>query len=302
MYLKKLTKMKKTKIFYIVLSLFLITLFSCEQDLEPQNQDLSTSTKKVGKELLYVSYTISSTIDYNMPPYDLTEFEMSYLNPSSEKNKVVMKLFNDGSTYLEINKIHDAKEIKLPNHILPDDRPEIVKTIISGNTITTYDTKGKVRTNQSIDIPNQMEMVNKIKALGKKFTAEEISQTIATMQGHQFIDNLNDFIANATSNNIQILEQGSNYVTLRMPLNMVDPNLDQECVLLIDKSKNRLVGNRIYSSDDKLLQTTYFGYNTGDVQSLNAIKTVEKITLPSGFEIDQVSLDKIDNLKFNLNI
>lgn len=294
--------MKITKLIYIVLSLFVFTLSSCDRDLELQNEDQLISSKKLDKELLNVSYTMTSTIDYNMPPYNLIEFEMSYLNPSSEKNHVLMKLYNDGSTYLEINKLYNDKEITLPNHILPDDRSEIVKTIISGNTITTYDKTGEMRTNQSIDIPNQMEMVNKIKELGRNFTAEEISQTIATMQGHQFINNLNDFITNATSNNIQILEQGSNFVTLRMPLNMVDPNLSQECVLLIDKSKNKLVGTRIYNSDDKLLETTYFGYNTGDVQSLNAIKTVEKITLPSGFEIDQISFDKIENLKFNLNI
>jgi len=275
---------------------------SCEDGFEANNTIDTKSIDKTNKPILSVSYTVTSTIDYDMPPYNLTEFEMSYLNPSSEQNKISFDLFDDGSTNMIIEKQHFEKEIKIPNHILPDDRPEIIKTVVSGNTMTLYDANGKIRGTQNIPIPNQIELVNKIKKIGKNYTANEINQTIATMQGTQFIDNLNDFIANASANNVQIIEQGDNYVTLRMSLSLVDPNLDQDCVLLIDKSNNRLVGNRIYSMDNKLLQTTYFGYNTGEVQSINAIKTIQKITLPSGFEVDQITLEKIDNFKFNLNI
>jgi hypothetical protein len=299
--------MKKYKINKIAFLLFLLitTLInsSCEKDFETtqEQNDLAINTKK-GSAILSVSYTMTTFKHFDLPPYNLSEFEMSYLNPSSEKNEVSLKLFTDGTIYMEINKKHFDKEIKIPTHILPDDRPEIVKIIISGNTIKSYDTKGNLRTNEPIEIPNQIEMVNKIKELGKNYTPEEINQTIATMQGHQFINNLNEFINNAQANNVQIVEQGDNFVTLRMALSNVDANLDGDCVLLIDKAKNRLVGNRIYSADNKLLQTTYFGYNTGQVQNINAMKTISKVTLPSGFEIDEINLEKIDNFKFNLNI
>lgn len=306
MYNQKLINMKIHK-FYTIFSFLLLVSISlintgCEDDFEANNTLNTQGLEKKSNPLLSVNYTVTSTIDYDMPPYNLTEFEMSYLNPSSEKNKVSFELFEDGTTNMIIEKQHFNKEIKIPNHILPDDRPEIVKTVISGNTMTIFDSTGKLRGSQNIPIPNQMELVKKIKEVGKNYTAKEINQTIATMQGTQFISNLNDFIANAGANNVQIIEQGDNFVTLRMPLSNVDSNLDQDCVLLIDKSKNRLVGNRIYSSDNKLLQTTYFGYNTGAVQSINAVKTIAKITLPSGFEIDQINLDKIENFKFNLNI
>lgn len=43
-------------------------------------------------------------------------------------------------------------------------------------------------------------------------------------------------------------------------------------------------------------------YSKGDVKSLNAIKTEQKVTLPSGKSIKMITNSKIDNLTFNLNI
>ena len=84
-----------------------------------------------------------------------------------------------------------------------------------------------------------------------------------------------------------------------MPLDNIEPVMSQESVLLIDKTLNKIVGTRIYSNN-QLLQSTFFGYNKGDVQSLNAIKTIQKIQLLSGNEIDMVSYSKIDDMEFNL--
>lgn len=86
-----------------------------------------------------------------------------------------------------------------------------------------------------------------------------------------------------------------------MPLDNIEPVMSQESVLLIDKTLNKIVGTRIYSNN-QLLQSTFFGYNKGDVQSLNAIKTIQKIQLLSGNEIDMVSYSKIDDMEFNLNL
>jgi hypothetical protein len=77
--------------------------------------------------------------------------------------------------------------------------------------------------------------------------------------------------------------------------------MSQESVLLIDKTLNKVVGTRIYDNN-QLLQTTFYGYNEGEVQSLNAIKTVQKIQLSSGNKIDMVSCSKIDDMEFNLNL
>jgi hypothetical protein len=222
-----------------------------------------------------------------------------------------MELFENGQLDITIEEVDFSKKIRNPHKILPDDSPKIVKTVISGNTIKFYDADGELLSTENIPIPNHSDLVKTIKDIGKDFTPEDINETIATMQGHHLIDNLEDFIKNLEEENnhllkssgspITIIEQGDNYVTLRMPLDNIEPAMSQESVLLIDKTLNKIVGTRIYSNN-QLLQSTFFGYNKGEVQSLNAIKTIQKIQLLSGNEIDMISYSKIDDMEFNLNL
>mgnify|MGYP000114926032 CR=1 FL=1 len=114
-------------------------------------------------------------------------------------------------------------------------------------------------------------------------------------------ENLPEFTFESDVYDFGKIEQGDNYVTLRMPLNNIEQAMSQESVLLIDKTLNKIVGTRIYSNN-QLLQSNFFGYNKGEVQSLNAIKTIQKIQLVSGNEIDMISYSKIDDMEFNLNL
>ena len=164
-----------------------------------------------------------------------------------------------------------------------------------------YDEDGKKVHSSHIDLPNQLELVKKVKELGSKFTAEDINSTIATMQGQKFIGNLEDFIAKAPANGIQVLEQGEDFVSLRMPLNKIDSRMKQESVLLIDKKLNKIVGNRIYNEHNEILQSTLYGYNSGEIKSLCAIKVNQKVKLPSGQQVDMELNTRIDELKFTLS-
>lgn len=241
----------------------------------------------------------------------MSNLDLSTLNPSSEKQEIKMELFESGQLDITIEEVDFSKKIRNPHKILPDNSPKIVKTVISGNSIKFYDANGKLLNTENIPIPNHSDLVKTIKDIGKDFTTEDINEIIATMQGHHLIENLEDFIKNLNEENnylqkssgspITIIEQGENYVTLRMPLNNIEPAMSQESVLLIDKTLNKIVGNRIYSNN-QLLQSTFFGYNKGEVQSLNAIKTTQKIQLLSGNEIDMISYSKIDDMEFNLNL
>ncbi|MDA9317078.1 hypothetical protein N9Q58_04100 [Polaribacter sp.] len=254
---------------------------------------------------------MTTTRDYEINSASVSSLDLSTLNPSSEKQKIKMELFESGQLDITIEEVDFSKKIRNPHKILPDDSPKIVKTVISGNTIKFYDDKGSLLNTENIPIPNHSDLVKTIKEIGKDFTPEDINDVITTMQGHNLIDNLEEFIKTLEEENnhlqrssgspITIIEQGDNYVTLRMPLNNIEPAMSQESVLLIDKTLNKIVGTRIYSNN-QLLQSTFFGYNKGDVKSLNAIKTIQKIQLLSGNEIDMISYSKIDNMEFNLNL
>jgi hypothetical protein len=303
--------MKKTRIQKFII-FFIATMFtiSCDKDYL-HIQDTNSNIENSAKALLEISYKMTTTRDYEIAGASLPNLDLATLNPSSEKQEIKMELFENGQLDITIEEVDFSKKIRNPHKILPDDSPKIVKTVISGNTIKFYDADGELLSTENIPIPNHSDLVKTIKDIGKDFTPEDINETIATMQGHHLIDNLEDFIKNLEEENnhllkssgspITIIEQGDNYVTLRMPLNNIEPAMSQESVLLIDKTLNKIVGTRIYSNN-QLLQSTFFGYNKGEVQSLNAIKTIQKIQLLSGNEIDMISYSKIDDMEFNLNL
>ncbi len=303
--------MKKTRLQQIIIfSIATIFTISCDKDYL-HIPDTNSNIENSAKALLEISYKMTTTRDYEIAGISVPDLDLATLNPSSEKQEIKMELFESGQLDITIEEVDFSKKIRNPHKILPDDSPKIVKTVISGNTIKFYDANGKLLSTENIPIPNHSDLVKTIKDIGKDFTPEDINDVITTMQGHQLIDNLEEFIKNLEEENnylkkssgspITIIEQGDNYVTLRMPLNNIEPAMSQESVLLIDKTLNKIVGTRIYSNN-QLLQSTFFGYNKGEVQSLNAIKTIQKIQLLSGNEIDMISYSKIDDMEFNLNL
>ena len=301
--------MKKTRIHkFMIFSIATIFIISCNKEYINISEP---DTKNTAIALLNVSYTMTTSRDYDINSTTITELDLSALNPSSEKQQINMVLFENGQMDITIEEKNLKKQTNIQHKILPDDNPKIVKTIIRGNIITFYDENGTLLGTENIPIPNHSDLVKTIKDIGKDFSSEDINDVITTMQGHHLIDNLEEFIKDLDEENyhrksssgspITIIEQGDNYVTLRMPLNNIEPAMSQESVLLIDKTLNKIVGTRIYSNN-QLLQSTFFGYNKGEVQSLNAIKTIQKIQLLSGNEIDMISYSKIDDMEFNLNL
>lgn len=295
----KNTQIKKLLIF--IFSTFLIV--SCTEEFnEIPNEKENISSKNSGKALLEISYEMTTSRGYDIIPIKLSSLDMSTLNPSNEKQKITMQLLERGQLNITMEEMNFKQKIKIPHQVLPDNSPKIVKTIISGNSIGFYDKNGKLLSLENFPMPNHIETVNKIKEVGTKFSKEDINRTIVRMQGHQFIDDLEEFIKDADKNGARIVNQGGDYITLRMSLSKVDPRITEETVLLIDRKQNKLLGTRMYSAENELLQSILFNYNKGEVKSLNAIKVEQLITLPSGKEINMITLSKIDNLTFNLNI
>ena len=302
--------MKKARVQNFII-FFISTMFlvNCNEDYI--NTTEVSNIKNSTKALLEISYKMTTTRDYEIAGATLPDLDLATLNPSSEKQVVKMDLFESGQLDITIEEVDFSKKIRNPHKILPDDSPKIVKTVINGNTIKFYDANGNLLNTDNIPIPNHSDLVKTIKDIGNDFTPEDINDVITTMQGHHLIGNLEAFIKNLEEENnypqkssgspITIINQGENFVTLRMPLNNIEPAMSQESVLLIDKTLNKIVGTRIYDNN-QLLQTTFFGYNKGEVQSLNAVKTIQKIQLLSGNEIDMISYSKIDDMEFNLNL
>lgn len=286
---------------YFLTTLSVLILSSCSPDIDENG--IST-VQNVDIAVLKMTYEITTSIDYQMPPIELSLIDLATVNPSNQKQHIEMQLFEDGQMHMIIEELDFEKKTTVQHQILPDPFPKIVKTVIEGNTVRFYNTKGTLMGAENIPIPNNLEMAKTIKALGDQFSEEDIYDAIATMQGQQFVGNLEKFLNSGAipRNGTNIIEQGENYVTLRVPFNSIETGMEGESVLLIDKTMNKLVASRTYSIENELLQSTFLGYSQGDKKALNAIRVEEKVTLPSGEEVTQTTNSQIEMLNFSVNI
>ena len=225
------------KLFGIV---FLSVLFltSCDQDFEEFTNDSSEANKRgnFGGVLMDISFDIKTSQDFEITSLKLSSLDLASMNPSSEKQHIEMQLFENGQMNLIIEELDFERKIKIRHKILPDDSPKIVRTEIIGGMASFYDKNGELISTTPIDIPTQIEIVNKIKKLGNKFSREDVNNTLAAIQGQQFIDDLEELTKNASKNGVQVIEQGQNYVTLRMSQKHIDPRIEEEVVYLVDKN------------------------------------------------------------------
>jgi hypothetical protein len=92
--------MKKIKITkFALLCITTILLISCSEDYinNPQNSSSQNlNTKNLEAALLSVSYTMTTSRDYDTSSSKISDLNLSGLNPSTDKQEITMALFEDG--------------------------------------------------------------------------------------------------------------------------------------------------------------------------------------------------------------
>jgi hypothetical protein len=247
-----------------------------------------------------MSFDIKTSSDYEIRTGDYSALDLAYMNPSNEKQHVSMKLLENGRMDMTIEKIDFEGEIKIPHKLHTDDSRTIMKTEIVGNTINFYTKTGKLLKTSFIELPNRIDIVNKIKSTRGKFAGDQINQIIASIQGQHLEENTNEFLKTVTQDGAQIVSENEQYARIRMSMSKRDARLDKEVEVLVDKHKKLMIESIIYSPDNQVLQKTCFGYSKGEQQYLRSIRKEQSLSLPSGKKVKKIRLSKIDNFKINI--
>jgi hypothetical protein len=82
-----------------------VLLLSCSEDFinNPQNGNTKSPTIKNSVDaLLSVSYTMTTSRDYDTSSTRISGLNLALLNPSSEKQEITMALFEDGQMDITI--------------------------------------------------------------------------------------------------------------------------------------------------------------------------------------------------------
>jgi hypothetical protein len=249
-----------------------------------------------------LSYDIKTSRDFDLGSDNYSNLELAHMNPSNEKQHVSIFLLENGQMNITIENLDFKEKIKMPHKLKIDKSRQIVKTVIIGNSINFYTRSGKLLKTSTIELPNNSDLVVKLKSISHKLAINKINQSIASLQGQQYIDNLEEFISNAKQHGAQVLSEDNNHMKIRMLMKNLDPRIDKEVEVVIDKRINKMISSSIYDKENKLIQKTSFGYSTGEQHYLNAIRKEHKVNFPTGKIVKKIMLSKIDNFKFKLNV
>ncbi|MGY6521327.1 MAG: hypothetical protein ACXIUD_06330 [Mongoliitalea sp.] len=291
------------------LAVIAMFLFGCSQEVITNDQTGNQVGQLSPKGLLQVSWESVISTDYQGNLDALNENSLSSMNPSEEKQRVEFILYETGEAQLTIEHLSQNEGIKIPHEDLPDDRSPVKKTIIYGGEISWYDGSGALLGTETMDRLDYSTWISDIKQIKDTNSKEDINKALRNFQSQFFKANLEKFLENIKANNpivreieqFQILEENETYVTIRLDLAQFEPGQTGINVMLIDKDKNRMVANRIYTESNEILQTTYYGYTKGDSEALDAIRVEEPLILEGQIELTKVTLNKISNLNISIN-
>ena len=247
-----------------------------------------------------MSYVITSYQRYEYDSENLTELDIAHLNPSDEKQRVAMYLLPDGLVNMIIEKLDIKPMIPIPNETTPSDVPEIKRTEVIGNQATFYDGNRKVIGTQPLALPKQEQLAEQIKKYGKEMGYDELAKACVTMQGGIFELAVDKMLAEAEAKG-QLTTQDGQLVTVRTNLADVMPGAKGANVVIVDRTINKIMASANYDEKEEMTSCAYFGYAKEGAPVLNATRTEQRVEVPSGAEVWQVTCSKIENWKYSIN-
>jgi len=275
----------------------IIANFGCSSNDETELTDKNAlSSRTSNRDVARISYDIDITalVESNGTP---SELDKAMMTPFTEKEKVTMIVRANGDIRLVTEKMNPRSSIVVRHQTLPNDRPEIVKTILDNNKMELYDIQGNLLRSvqgQSIQLPYLADKI--IEAL-KKMDSINVNQLLACIRANVNIDSLNKLITNPPAG-VTVTPITANLTSVRMP---APPELKssqaKDVVLIVDTANKLLAASRLYDKNNKTLQCMMFRYNDC---ILKGFKQEVQETLPSGIIATVKTMADIENLSITI--
>lgn len=277
----------------VVLALSLLCCNTEELELKPQGLDISFRSE-VGSDLVEVKYDI----DYTMiteSGEEVSSLDRAAMTPIASKERVRMIIRDNGAVRLETERMPSKNAFTVNHSTLPNDLPEVAKTILDNDQMELYDGEGKlIRTvsGQSIKMPYLAEQLRQ--SLEKE-SAPDLGSLLACIKSNVKMDSLNAMIKNPPAH-VQVHKLNENIVTLRMPAPVeLRATEAHEVVNIVDRSNKLLLASRLYGKNSEVLQCMMYRYD--ECSNLKGFKQEVQTVLPSGKSASLVTYAEIDNLE-----
>ena len=258
-------RFKQSK-FLMMALIYGLLLVSCSEEslVEPNNDNLSL--RRDGTRDSRELFTISYEMDYAViTKFDCnpTKFDFAAGAPTTDKQKIEMTLFGDGSVKLTTEDLPSRNELLISHESLPNDLPVVKRTVLDNNQMSLYDETGSlIRTipNQSIQLPFVAEeMMETLMYLDS--TSTDISSILACLRANVNLDSLSSIISNPPKDVI-VTKVTDDIYTIRtaVPVEMAIPKATS-VVNIVNITDKLLLGSRLYDENGKTQQCLMFQYD-----------------------------------------
>lgn len=265
---------------------------------------------KSGTPLLEMSYTaetFSRVVRTQTGTSDYPMLDLAHQKPESRRQEVSLSLMPDGSLSTIITKKAPNNPINIPTNVLPNTSiPEVNKIVTTNEEMRIYDRNGNELANHPVNIPFQTDWVNQITEMGNNYSAATVNNAILTGQQQNYIQELDDYIANADANNYLVTDHGDDIWTVKEPLSNFGalPNHIQNdyAIHIFNRAENLLLATGVYDEQDVMKSRIMMIYeDTGNGKQLKKFRQEAQETLPSGELAYVETITEFDNLTITLN-
>ena len=227
---------------------------------------------------------------------NVTALDRAVMTPSVKKENVSLTIRENGDVRLVTENMTPRHPLVIRHNTLPNDRPEIAKTVLDNNQMELYDVQGnliRIVPNQSASVPYAAEQ---LKPALEIINHLDISQIMASLRSNVDFTAVMDMINNPPAS-VQVGRVNQDIRTIRMPI-PTEANLPdaKSVVNIIDITNKLLLGTRLYNGNSKVMQCMVYKY---DDRIMTGFKQEVKMTLPSGTDAMMVTYAELENININ---
>lgn len=278
-------------------------LNSCTKEPEQllESNSLGKRSQPLGDALLRVRYEVETTTTFNANNHEYSDMDIAFMTPSRDLHKVSFMVFENGKGAFEIEVLDVTNPISIAHSSLSDDSPKIKKISVENDIVSFYAGSGKMMYSGPFEIPDLNNLVQSIKCSSETGTNGVMNHALSSLLGVPFIPSVQDFIDMLSPTSVKVQSINDQFITIRFPFSDFEPSMKEECVVVIETRTNLVVGVRVYDSNEEVLLSSMFAYESPERPLLKAIKQQVLEKLPSGVTSIRETITKIDRLSIEIN-
>lgn len=254
-----------------------------------------------GTPLMQLSYELETTTRYTHSSTNTMDLVVAV--PMVERQKVTMKLFDDGTTEWVIEEQTPEFPLEVQHETPRNDIPKPRKTVIAREQMLLYSFHGEFLGSSEMQMPPMTALADSIKKLGNRYSDAALAEVFSSFQGGETATQWAQLIAQAPQYGITVHELDNGIISMHIPANALGQGEGMESTHLWDRVHNLPLGNTTYDAQGRESSSIYFRYTpNGAGFRMAGFFQRAPSALPSGAQGVQETEASISNFSCTFNL